>query len=108
MLFRSVCAASGLGAEIALETLPASPALLAAFDGERRTTLQATGGDDYELCFTASPEARDAIAAALARVGVRATRIGRMVAGGGVSARLADGTRWQPARAGHEHFATGG
>src|SRR5690606_8484650 len=103
-----VCAASGLGADIALATLPASPALLAAFEGERRAALQATGGDDYELCFTASPEAHETIAAALARIGVRATRIGRMVAGGGVSARHADGTTWQPARAGHEHFGSGG
>lgn len=36
------------------------------------------GGDDYELAFTAPPNARDAVQAASATAGVRVTKIGRI------------------------------
>ena len=36
------------------------------------------GGDDYELCFTASPRRRAAVMAAAARARVRVTMIGRI------------------------------
>src|SRR5690606_28470696 len=48
-----VCTAGGAGMEIELEALPVSPMLAAVFDAAQRRTLQCTGGDDYELCFTA-------------------------------------------------------
>ena len=56
-----VCRASGVGARIELERLPASDALRAAFVDAARHVLQATGGDDYELCFTAAADLRDGI-----------------------------------------------
>ncbi|SDF10580.1 MULTISPECIES: thiamine-phosphate kinase [Thalassobaculum] len=43
-----------------------------------------TGGDDYELLFTAAPEAADAIEAAGREAGVSVTRIGRVQSGAGV------------------------
>jgi thiamine-monophosphate kinase len=100
-----VCDASGVGAELALEALPASPALLDSFDVEARAGLQACGGDDYELCFTAAPADRDAVHAALRAVGLDATRIGRAVPGEGVHPKHADGRPWHAPRPGHEHFA---
>lgn len=48
-----VCEASGLGAQVDIDVLPTSDALRASFDTAMRHGLQATGGDDYELCFTA-------------------------------------------------------
>ena len=48
-----VCAASGVGAEVDVDALPASEALRSMFEGDARRHVQATGGDDYELCFTA-------------------------------------------------------
>jgi len=98
-----VCARSGVGAEILLAALPASPALAAAFDGQR-PPLQAAGGDDYELCFTAPPALRDAVALALEQAGVDGTRIGRIVPGEGLRALAADGTPWRPPRTGYQHF----
>lgn len=95
-----LCAASGVGAEVEVDALPASPAIAVAFDAEARRRLQATGGDDYELCFSAQPAQREAIAALPGT-----TRIGRIVAGDGVRATTATGQPWQPARAGYQHFA---
>jgi len=99
-----VCAASGLAAEIELDALPCSAALAAAFDRDTRRALQAAGGDDYELCFTAPAEASAAIGALARALALPLARIGRTVEGAGVRALTADGTPWQPARAGYEHF----
>ncbi len=100
-----VCVASGVGAEIDLPALPASPALAARFDPAARADLQACGGDDYELCFIAPPSRRDAIAALAHGQALALTRIGRVVERRGVQALRADGSQWQPARAGYAHFA---
>ncbi|HEY0179060.1 MAG TPA: AIR synthase-related protein, partial [Dokdonella sp.] len=100
-----VAARSGVGIEIDAAALPASSALLAAFAAAERLALQAAGGDDYELAFTA-PAAREAeLLRDLARVGCGATRIGRVVDGAGV--RLLDAERRAIAlpRRGWEHFA---
>lgn len=43
-----------------------------------------TGGDDYELLFTAAPQAASAIEAAGREAGVSVTRIGRVESGAGV------------------------
>src|SRR3546814_5397086 len=96
-----VCAASGVGEEIDLDALPASAAL-AAFDPDQRHVLQCSGGDDYELCFTATRERCDEIAGADA--GVAMTRIGRIVAGDAVVVFDGDGSPWQPPRRGFDHF----
>ena len=98
-----VCAASGGGAQVEIARLPASDALRAAFAGDALHALQASGGDDYELCFTAPPARRDAIEALQVEAGP--VRIGRIVEGQGVAALRADGCVWQPARPGYRHFA---
>jgi thiamine-monophosphate kinase len=98
-----VCARSGVGAEVRLDALPASAALREVF-GDASRVLQATGGDDYELCFTAPANLREQVQLALEQVGVDASRIGRIVAGQGVRALDAQGQPWQPPRAGYEHF----
>ena len=86
-----------------LASLPASSAL-AAFDPAQRRGWQASGGDDYELCFSASPRHRELVTQALDFAGVSATRIGRIIAGQGVKAFDADGKEWQPVRSGYQHF----
>jgi len=100
-----VCAASGVGAEIELDALPASPMLAAAFDPRQRHALQCTGGDDYELCFTVTQERREDIAAVAQACGVAMTRIGHIVAHDDVVALDSAGRRWVPPRRGFEHFA---
>ena len=98
-----VCEASGIGAQIDMDALPATDALRASFEPTIRHGLQATGGDDYELCFTASPETRDAIEAASRAADTAVTRIGVMVAAPGVTARVAAGA-WSAPAAGWIHF----
>lgn len=95
-----LCLASGVGAEVEVDALPVSTALVAAFDAQARRGLQATGGDDYELCFSAPPARREAIAAMPGT-----TRVGRIVAGDGVRAMPSAGAAWQPVHAGYQHFA---
>ena len=87
-------------------TLPASPALLQAFDAPERLALQATGGDDYELAFTLAPTHEGVVLRDLAKAGCGATRIGRVVAGTGVrAARRRTAARSRSTRRGWEHFA---
>jgi thiamine-monophosphate kinase len=100
-----VCRASAVAAELQLEALPASPALRDAFAPAQRHALQAAGGDDYELCFTAPATARAAIDAIARDTGVALTRIGAIVAGEGIRVFDDRGDLWQPARSGYVHFA---
>lgn len=48
-------AASGVGATIDIERIPLSDALRARFSAAECERFALTGGDDYELCFTADP-----------------------------------------------------
>ncbi|KIQ96235.1 thiamine-phosphate kinase [Lysobacter sp. A03] len=100
-----VCKASGLGAVVEVDALPSSPALYQAFATEARRTLQASGGDDYELCFTAAVSARAQVEAIALHAGTSLTRIGRMVAGAEVAGVDANGAPWLPARTGWVHFS---
>lgn len=97
--------ASGTGVEVEVDRLPASDALCALFDADARRLLQAAGGDDYELAFTAAAASHDAVLQAAAQAGTPVTCVGRVVAGQGVSARDARGAAWLPPRRGWEHFA---
>ena len=54
---RKLLDASGVGAEIDIESIPMSDALRDHFDAKEATHFALTGGDDYELCFTAEPDA---------------------------------------------------
>jgi thiamine-monophosphate kinase len=100
-----VCTASNVGAMVELEALPTSPMLAARFNAEARQVLQACGGDDYELCFTAVPTQRDAIARLAREHDIAITRVGRIVAGSGVICMDADGQPWHAPRSGYVHFA---
>lgn len=76
-------ARSQLGAEIDAASLPAGPAV-AQQPADRQTDYMLNGGDDYELCFTAPPEQRDAVLSAAASVNTPVTRIGRLKLGAGI------------------------
>ena len=74
---------SQLGAEIDAASLPAGPAL-SQQPADQQTDYMLNGGDDYELCFTAPPEQRDAVLLAAASVKTPVTRIGRLKLGAGI------------------------
>ena len=78
--------------EIDLETVPLSAAGQAWFDGrvDEQAALSrlVTGGDDYEIAFTASARDEAALRREAERRHLRLTRIGRVTAGQGVIARF--------------------
>lgn len=100
-----ICEASGVGAIVDADALPLSSAMLALFDAEQRRGFALSGGDDYELCFTASVGRADRIAADFARLGFGAARIGRIVAEPGLRVRDANGNAVETPRRGWQHFA---
>ncbi|WP_240126976.1 thiamine-phosphate kinase [Thermomonas alba] len=95
-----IARASGVGAEIEADALPASDALREAFAIDAMRRLQATGGDDYELCFTAPATQRETLHTLAARLDLPLARIGRIVAGSGVHCPGLDGIT-----PGYQHFA---
>ncbi|WP_454832078.1 thiamine-phosphate kinase [Pseudoxanthomonas wuyuanensis] len=100
-----ICTRSGVAAQVEVAALPVSAALAQTFAAAQCSEFQAGGGDDYELCFTASADARERIAALAETLGLPFTRIGTILAGQGVQAVDAQGDRWQPSRQGYDHFA---
>jgi len=100
-----VCRASGVGARIEAAWLPTSSALRACVpQAATRMGLQATGGDDYELCFTAPVAVREQVAAIADFGSTPMTRIGQVVAEEGVRLYDADGGVLELPRMGYEHF----
>jgi thiamine-monophosphate kinase len=53
---KKLLAASGVGGEIDIDKLPISDSLRNKFSEDDQQGLALTGGDDYELCFTAREE----------------------------------------------------
>lgn len=99
-----VLQASGKGACVELSALPTSSALQQFAEQEQRWPLQAAGGDDYELCFTAPPANADAIRLAMQSCDTLAARIGRICAAPGLVALQPDGSEWHSPQRGYQHF----
>jgi len=98
-----ICDASGCGAVIDVEQLPLSAELLALFPPQAAQTYALSGGDDYELCFTASPAQAQAIEQALEPFDTRVHPIGQLTEEPGVIFRRA-GEPFRPASRGYAHF----
>jgi thiamine-monophosphate kinase len=98
-----LCAASGVGADLASRELPLSAGLCSVALPEARVAYALGGGDDYELLFSADPAERGRLAALDAGVVLR--RIGAISAAPGVRV---DGTPLErDSGHGFDHFAGG-
>jgi thiamine-monophosphate kinase len=100
-----ICRQSGVGARLAVPKIPLSAAV------QRRAELDAdvlrravTGGDDYELVFTAPANHATAIAALATRLDLPLTCIGEIVDGTGVALHDAEGAELPLDTAGWTHF----
>jgi thiamine-monophosphate kinase len=103
-----ILAASKVGAQIDLGRLPTSRILADHFpDEHERWRLQLTGGDDYELCFTAAPANALAIEQALAACEASATVIGYVTGEPGLVFCSPEGEVFDPRAPGYDHFAEG-
>lgn len=94
--------ASALGASLDVEAIPMSDALAGAF-GDDALQLAMAGGDDYELCFTASPDSAARIADCAQRLDLALTRIGTVDAKTGIRC-LQDGREISIDLRGYDHF----
>ena len=80
-----LASASRVALHLALDRLPWSPGLMAAFpEATARARFGAAGGEDYELLFTAPRNRRSAIERLGRRLRIRLTPIGEVRAGSGV------------------------
>jgi thiamine-monophosphate kinase len=95
-----ICKASQVGARIEVERVPIEPAVKTAF-GEGALELALSGGEDYELLFTASAEI---VEKGKKAASVPVTAIGEITAGKGVTLIDKQGKPFELKKAGWEHF----
>lgn len=100
-----ILAASGIGAELDLEAMPAA-ALAASPDPDLGRHCLLAGGDDYELLFTAPAEHAGRLADISGQLGLALTRIGSIVGDhpGESIVRDREGRPVTLERAGYDHF----
>jgi thiamine-monophosphate kinase len=96
---------SRVAAEVQFQRLPAHPAVAARLSDPLVQRCLLAGGDDYELCFTAPPHRAGDVAAAGRAAKVAVTRIGRILAGSGLTLFGADGLPMPIVARGYDHFA---
>ena len=99
-----ICAASGLGARIRAARVPLSGAARAALGRGLGIADLLTGGDDYELVFTAPAGRANAVREAAARARVPVARIGTMTEGEGVAVFDDAGAAIEIGAPGYRHF----
>ncbi len=95
-----ICKASRVGASIDTNRVPVEPKVLAAF-GDKALELALTGGEDYELLFTAGTEIIDKVKKAAS---CPITVIGEITAGKGVTVVDRQGNPVDSGKSGWEHF----
>ncbi|MDD2580478.1 MAG: thiamine-phosphate kinase [Desulfuromonadaceae bacterium] len=97
---------SGVGGCIRLDCLPLSESFC------RQTEslpifpfhLALSGGEDYELCFTADSSNREKVVDCLKKCGIAVTRVGIVTRFSGVTAVNPDGSRYVAQKEGFNHF----
>lgn len=100
-----IAAASGLRAVISADAVPLSLATRQAVqDDPDLLAAVLTGGDDYELLFSAPPARANAVASLSRSLGLAATRIGTLVVGEGVVIQDHAGQPLKFERGGFQHF----
>ena len=97
-----ICKASQVGARVEIDHVPIHPAVKASF-GDRALELALSGGEDYELLFTASTEVIDTVKKVIS---CPVTVIGEIVADKKYEVNLVDinGNPFNLRKAGWEHF----
>jgi thiamine-monophosphate kinase len=95
---------SRVGAILEFAALPTLPVVQAYLHEPVAHDCVLAGGDDYELCFSAPADRRDAVLAAAASAGVVVTRVGHLTADPGLTLIGHDGQPLSFARTGYDHF----
>jgi thiamine-monophosphate kinase len=98
---------SNAAAEVRYDRLPMS-SFCAACDNDMLQLAQRcvlSGGDDFELCFTAPVAKRDELEKLATNLRLPLSRIGKIVSGRGCKVRAADGNVMTIKERGYDHFA---
>jgi len=100
-----VTRASSVGANIQSSVIPFSDAARTMLSMQHAALEDLiTGGDDYELLFTAAVKQRRAIVAIAAKTGIAITRIGQITGGRELVFANAEGREMTLKRHGYRHF----
>ena len=100
-----ICRLSGVGATVDVGSIPVSAIGAKHFASDPGRSAIIAGGDDYELCFTASSNSRESIAEMAEGLGIPLTRIGQVKRGKGVSLLGPDGKAVKIDGRGYDHFS---
>jgi len=106
--FGHIAELSGVGGIIRLADLPLSPQFRAVAAGfpSFPHALALSGGEDYELCFTAHPDGREKIARLMKKCGVEASPVGIVASLPEVVVHDAAGQPFHLLHQGFNHFAS--
>jgi thiamine-monophosphate kinase len=100
-----ICRLSAVGATVEMSRIPLSDIARKHVATDVGRTAIVAGGDDYELCFTAPPNARESIEDLTQMLGIELTRIGQVRRGKGVSLMGPDGKAVKVDGRGYDHFS---
>ncbi len=104
--FGHIAELSGVGGTIRSADLPLSDIFrsLTVHPSDISCRHALSGGEDYELCFTAGRSNREKIVACANKCGVAATRVGIVTRFSGVTVLNRDGTQFTALAEGFNHF----
>lgn len=98
-----LCVASRLGALLSLDQIPVHP-LLKKYRNNNALDIALSGGDDYELCFSVSPEHEEPLLKSLAQSGVTCYPIGVFEKGQAMRVKQFNGEIIPLEARGYRHF----
>lgn len=99
-----ICESSQCGADIYLQQIPLSAELQNYYQSQPDWNLVLSAGDDYELCFTLTPEKEAETLAVLKQLGTPVQCIGEITTQPGIRCHHPDGSLFAPDGKGYEHF----
>lgn len=97
--------ASAVAADVHLRDLPLSSEVAAYVSATGDWSLPLAFGDDYELCFTLSPQRIADLRALASHFDCPLRVVGRLRYGSGLRCVMPDGAPWHSEQAGFDHFA---
>jgi thiamine-monophosphate kinase len=101
---KHILEASQVGAELQLAQIPISPFLANYLERNGDHTLPLIAGDDYELCFTVSPNKSHELTLATSNLDCNVTRIGIVTVEPSLKVYDANGQMVTLTTCGYEHF----
>ena len=101
-----VLESSAVGAQVHYASLPRAAAFAALADERLEADCVLSGGDDYELLFTAAPARRAEVEALAGELAIALARVGSIRAGAPLLELLDTAGRVMPPALGFDHFRT--